>query len=313
MLFSAAAVIAILAPMTAARADPSVQEIQQQINQSSANLEKTIEQYNKVTELLKANQAKADSMRAQLGPLQKTMDDAYASVSKLAVAAYKGGPMGAASAMLSGGSPGTFLSQLATLDQIAHHRSIEIDGYKQAKAAYETQAKDLDTVIAQESAQQAALVAEKSKIQTGLNNLYAMRTKAYGTPTETPTSGGNVSAPNVSGKAGIAVRYAYGALGTPYVWAGASSSGYDCSGLTMAAWAAAGVSLPHNAAMQYSATARISRSQLQPGDLVFYLSLGHVAIYVGSNQVIHAPQPGEVVKLASVDMMSPYGYGRVRA
>ena len=64
--------------------------------------------------------------------------------------------------------------------------------------------------------------------------------------------------------------------------------------------------------MQYEETSRISRSQLQPGDLVFYSDLGHVALYVGSGKVIHAPTFGEVVKISSVDMMTPYGYGRVR-
>ena len=81
----------------------------------------------------------------------------------------------------------------------------------------------------------------------------------------------------------------------------------------MAAWRAAGVSLPHNAAMQWDVTTRIDRSQLAPGDLVFYNGLGHVGIYVGSNQIIHSPTFGEVVHVASVDVMSPYGYGRVRS
>jgi cell wall-associated NlpC family hydrolase len=81
----------------------------------------------------------------------------------------------------------------------------------------------------------------------------------------------------------------------------------------MAAWAAAGVSLPHNAAEQWGVVSHISRGALQPGDLVFYLGLGHVAIYVGNNQVIHAPQAGEDVKLASVDMLTPYGYGRPKS
>jgi cell wall-associated NlpC family hydrolase len=70
--------------------------------------------------------------------------------------------------------------------------------------------------------------------------------------------------------------------------------------------------LSHNAAEQWHQVAHISRSALQPGDLVFYNSLGHVGIYVGGGQIIHAPHPGTTVQLASVDIMRPYGYGRVR-
>ncbi|MFD0594195.1 C40 family peptidase [Catellatospora coxensis] len=108
------------------------------------------------------------------------------------------------------------------------------------------------------------------------------------------------------------MAFAYKQLGKPYVWAADGPNGYDCSGLTLAAWRAAGVSLYHQAATQWREVAHISRSQLLPGDLVFYSGLGHVALYVGSGKVIHAPTTGEVVKIASVDMMSPYGYGRVR-
>jgi peptidoglycan DL-endopeptidase CwlO len=115
----------------------------------------------------------------------------------------------------------------------------------------------------------------------------------------------------VSGNAGVAVRYAYGAIGKPYAWAAEGPDSYDCSGLTLASWRAAGKSLPHNAAMQWDVVSHISRSSLRPGDLVFYSGLGHVAIYVGNSQVIHAPTFGETVRLASVDMMTPYGYGRV--
>jgi cell wall-associated NlpC family hydrolase len=80
----------------------------------------------------------------------------------------------------------------------------------------------------------------------------------------------------------------------------------------MAAWNAAGKSLPHNAAAQYSATARISRSQLEPGDLVFYRSLGHVALYVGGGMIIDASREGEPVKKRTINIMTPYGYGRVK-
>ena len=116
--------------------------------------------------------------------------------------------------------------------------------------------------------------------------------------------------PEVSGAAGVAVRFAYAAIGTPYVWAGSGPNGYDCSGLTQAAWRAAGRSLPHNAAMQWNALPHIGRAALSPGDLVFYSGLGHVGIYVGNGQIIHAPHAGDHVRLASVDVMPPYGYAR---
>ena len=90
-------------------------------------------------------------------------------------------------------------------------------------------------------------------------------------------------------------------LGTPYVWGGASPSGFDCSGLAMYVYAQVGISLPHNAAMQYdSVGVYVSRSDLQPGDLVFFDGLGHMGIYIGGGQFIHAPHTGDVVKISSL-------------
>ena len=95
------------------------------------------------------------------------------------------------------------------------------------------------------------------------------------------------------------------------MWAAAGPSAFDCSGLTMWAWAQAGVSLPHSSSMQYGSGSKVSASSLQPGDLVFYGSpIHHVALYVGGGQVIHAPQTGDVVRYASVNMMPPSGATR---
>jgi cell wall-associated NlpC family hydrolase len=99
-----------------------------------------------------------------------------------------------------------------------------------------------------------------------------------------------------TGVVGIAMRY----LGIPYVWGGASPSGFDCSGFVMYVYAQVGVSLPHNAAMQYGYGAPVSRSQLAPGDLVFFDGLGHNGIYIGNGQFIHSPHTGDVVKISSL-------------
>jgi cell wall-associated NlpC family hydrolase len=298
-------------PVTVASATPST-DIQRQIDEASTNLEKIVEQYNKVTEDLKATQSAQTVLAGQLGPLQEKMDAAYASVGDLAAKVYKGAPMGTGAALLEAGSPAALVEQLSELDQIGRQRQNEIDGYVQAKAQYDGQKKQLDDALATQTALQQQLIAQKTKIDKDLQSLYALRTRAYGSPTEPPGKSWSGPIPNIAGSAGVAVRYAYGAIGKPYIWGADGPEGYDCSGLTMAAWRAAGHSLPHNAASQWGVTAHISRSQLQPGDLVFYVGLGHVGIYVGGNQIIHAPHAGTNVQLASVDIMTPYGYGRVR-
>ena len=98
------------------------------------------------------------------------------------------------------------------------------------------------------------------------------------------------------GVVGIAMQY----LGTPYVYGGASPGGFDCSGLVMYVFAQVGVSLPHNAAAQYGYGMPVSQDQLQAGDLVFFNGLGHVGIYIGGGQFIHAPHTGDVVKISSL-------------
>jgi peptidoglycan DL-endopeptidase CwlO len=98
------------------------------------------------------------------------------------------------------------------------------------------------------------------------------------------------------GVVGIAMGY----LGTPYVYGGASPSGFDCSGFVMYVYSQVGVSLPHNAAAQYGYGSPVSQSQLQPGDLVFFDGLGHNGIYVGGGSFIHSPHTGDVVKISSM-------------
>lgn len=123
---------------------------------------------------------------------------------------------------------------------------------------------------------------------------------------ETPTA-----TPAVSGNAAGAVQFALAQVGKPYAWGGSGPGSYDCSGLTSAAWAAAGTSLPHSSSMQYSATARVSRSAVQPGDLMFFGSpIHHVAMYIGNGQMVEAPRSGLTVRVVSADRSDFVGAGR---
>lgn len=116
--------------------------------------------------------------------------------------------------------------------------------------------------------------------------------------TTSPQAPAQVPGPGVPAAATIALRY----LGVPYRWGGASpDTGFDCSGLVMYVYAQLGIQLPHQAAAQYAYGTPVSRSQLLPGDLVFYDDLSHVAIYIGNGQVVHAPQTGDVVRIAAID------------
>jgi cell wall-associated NlpC family hydrolase len=117
-------------------------------------------------------------------------------------------------------------------------------------------------------------------------------------PAPAPSPSPLPSAPpsRYGGVIGIAMQY----LGTPYVYGGASPAGFDCSGFVMYVYAQVGVSLPHNAAAQYAYGTPVDRSQLQPGDLVFFNGLGHNGIYIGGGQFIHSPHTGDVVKISSL-------------
>jgi cell wall-associated NlpC family hydrolase len=149
----------------------------------------------------------------------------------------------------------------------------------------------LQQMIAQQQASQiAAARAARVAAQTQESTLSNVGVNA---------PSGSAPGARYSSVVGIAMQY----LGTPYVWGGASPAGFDCSGLVMYVYAQVGISLPHYTVAQYNYpnSVSVSRSQLEPGDLVFFAGLGHVGIYVGNGQFIHAPHTGDVVRIDSLN------------
>ncbi|WP_245922923.1 C40 family peptidase [Paractinoplanes atraurantiacus] len=296
---------------TAAHAAPSTSELTKKIEAASNQLEDITENYNKMNISLKKTIADEKKLAASLAPAQAALKAASARVGTLAATSYMQGRVGPMTALLSGEGQDDLVDKINYLDQISRANQRDIDSFTEATQNFSARQAALKATQAKQTAQVNALAARKAGIQKDIKKLMAMRTEAYGQAQET-TSKYTGTIPTIAGSAGKAVTFAYNQLGEAYEFGADGPSTWDCSGLTSGAWAAAGKSLPHNTEAQWGAVAHISRSQLQPGDLVFYRSLGHVAIYVGDGMIIHAPHTGTVVKKVSVDVMSPYGYGRVK-
>ena len=157
---------------------------------------------------------------------------------------------------------------------------------------------EIAAMRAEEQRRQDALAAEaRARAQAAQLASQAQAQEAYDTAPSAPAYDPNLPAPRYGSVVAIALQY----LGVPYVWGGASpSTGFDCSGLTMYVYAQVGVSLPHYAAAQFQMGVPVPRDQLAPGDLVFFNGLGHMGMYIGGGQFIHAPQTGDVVKISSM-------------
>lgn len=309
-----AAALSLGAAAAPARAEPSPAQVEKQIDAAWNQLEPVIEQYNRVHAQLQENRARQRSLAGRLKPLQSQVDAALAQVGGLAAQAYmQGSRTGMGSMLVSGGSA-DLADKLTYLDFMARARRAQVSDVIALRDKYAASKKDLDTLTAGLAARDADLAGRKKTIEKKINELQKLRIRAYG------ASGGATGklrtgpcpATYTNDAGGKAARKACSLIGKPYIWAAAGPNGYDCSGLTLAAWAAAGVSLRHYTKWQWADNKPVSRGELKPGDLVFWFSdLHHMGMYVGDDTVVHAPHTGDFVRMARLDDVGPIaGYRR---
>jgi cell wall-associated NlpC family hydrolase len=205
--------------------------------------------------------------------------------------------------------------QLREIEQLRGAARVELTSLKSRQAELKRQKKTVNTKLGEARRLLSRLTDEqRARLSAdGGGTGHASRAGARetaGLPSGTGTSATPAKAPG--SRAAEAVAYAYQKLGSPYVWGATGPNAFDCSGLTQAAYRAAGVSLPRTTYAQIGAGRRVSRAELQPGDLVFFYSgISHVGIYVGGGRMIHAPNPSAPVRLAPIDEMPFAGATRV--
>jgi peptidoglycan DL-endopeptidase CwlO len=189
----------------------------------------------------------------------------------------------------------TVASELTRQKQLLASIHTTIQHLQEQEAARERAARAaaLARLRAQQLAAQQAAAQQAAAQAAAQSQPAAPSTGVAAPPVSVPVGDPGVGHPQA---AQIALHY----LGVPYVWGGSTPSGFDCSGLVMYVYAQLGISLPHYTVAQWGATLPISTSELQPGDLLFFDHLGHVGIYIGGGQFVHAPHTGTVVQIASL-------------
>jgi len=297
-----------------AHADPSPGDIEKQIDDKWNQIEPVIELHNQLKIQLAANQAKVKQLNDQIAPLKAQVDAALDKVSAFAVLQYKTGRVSKLDAMLTTGSPDTFVDQMTLLNALAKDEQSKIKDVITAKRQYEELKAPLDKVVAEQDAQEKTLATQETQINADIKNLQDMRLQAYGSGAGTGNLKPVACPQQYDGSPGSrAAQFGCQQIGKRYVWATEGPNTFDCSGLTMWSWKQVGVTyLRHYTMWQFQDTKRVSRADLKAGDLVFfYPDKHHVGLYVGNGWMVHAPNPSQPVQMKKIDAEPISGYGRV--
>lgn len=304
-----------LVTATPAAADPDKQDIQhaqERAHDLFHSAEVASERLNEARAELHDSQVRLRSLDADLTRQQAKVDGMRGRVASMVVDNFQSGALSTASQVVLSKDPDSFIDNLSAVSaytsqqkQVLSDYAAELRRLHLRKQAVDHETEAADRVRQRMAVQKSRLDARAQHAQEVYDGLKAKARQAMSSGTW------NGPVPGASGRAGAAVSFAMAQRGKAYVWGATGPDSYDCSGLTMAAWRQAGVSLPHSSSAQYSSGPHVSESQLQPGDLVFYYQpISHVGIYIGNGQIVHAANPGSGVTTSPLHSM-PY-VGAVR-
>ena len=308
-----AMVAGVIAPVMA-NAAPSLAQVQAKVRQLEEDATAAAEgaQEAKVklaglTKTLNGIKAKAEIQGQTVSTLQR-------SLGTIAIEQYKSGGFGQSFELLFSSDPTLYLSSAGSLEAITRRKSAQLRKFEAAQQRLNATTLTVNDKIALVAAAQKKLAAqsaiarsklvEAEKLLSKLSKAERERLAKLADDEENADQASSLqaakSASGVSGRAGIALKYALKQIGDRYVFGAAGLVTWDCSGLTMRAYQAAGVSLPHSSAAQSRMGKKVSFSSLKPGDLLFYgRPVSHVGIYLGGGKMVHAPRSGSRVKVTT--------------
>ena len=297
-----------------AQAAPTLTQIQSQVRQLQEDAASAAEgaqgakvQLATLTKTLNGIKQEAAAQGETVAALKK-------SLNSIAIEQYKAGGLSQGLELLFSENPELYLSSAGSLESITRAKGTQLRKFEAAQQRLNATTlavndklalvKAAQKRFAQKSALAKAKLASAEKILAKLKREDRARLAALAAAQEDADQAASKafasSAGKISGRAGAAIKYALAQIGDRYVFGASGTTRWDCSGLTMRAYQAAGVSLPHYSAAQSRYGKKVSYSSAKPGDLLFYGNpISHVAIYLGGGKMVHAPRPGSRVKVES--------------
>ncbi|MFZ0187003.1 MAG: NlpC/P60 family protein [Streptosporangiaceae bacterium] len=301
--------LAVYGGIAGAAPQPTVGQVQAKINQLTSQFDRVSVQLDQASQQLSTAQSRLSQVHARLNDADAQFRTAQASVAQNAAAAFEDSGATSVAGVLTSGDPSAVLQQGSLLMELSGMRNAQTqqlltdaselasveqqmqrteDGVAALNSQLAAQRKSLGGLITTEKATLASLtVPQQETVTTNSIGAGGTTTATYAGP--------------ASSQADRAVAFAYAQLGKPYQWGATGPDSFDCSGLAQAAWAAAGVAIPRDTYEQWAALPHIASSAIQPGDLLYYDGIGHVAIYVGDGYIIDAPQTGMDVEKIPMD------------